>query len=55
MEQNTSLKPSRLSTDSMLESIKVSMEHLEDEVSDMAEMLAQLLPERTEDISEMTI
>lgn len=48
MELNTSQKPSRLSTDSMLESLKVSMEHLEDEVSDMAEMLAQLLPERTE-------
>ncbi len=47
MEQDSSQKHLELSNELMFKSIKASMEHLEDEVSDMAETLEALLQERT--------
>ena len=53
MEPDISLKPSEPLTVTMLESIKVSMERLVEEVSDMVEMLEVLQQDSIANIQEM--
>ncbi len=55
MAQDTSPGRSELSNEQMFKSIKVCMEQLVVEVSDMAETLAQLLQEHTMDSRMETI
>ncbi len=49
MEPNTFQQPSKLSIGTMLKSIEDCMVRLQDEVSDMVEMLEALSPGLTED------